>query len=861
MPGRPPIQTTFRLLRRFSRIAIISLTAAAATLMSGTAYSQQNEVTAIRAGRIITLAGPAINSGTLLIRNGKIYAIGQTANIKIPVGARIIDARSRVLMPGLVSAYSTIAGDTDSPESISPDIRAIDGFDLFATRERLLRGGLTTAYVATNSRRLVSGQGGVVKLAGTNYINNYPARTITDSADVRVTLGALSKSPPAIFRPAIPPTTDNPLLPAQRPLASVRPAELAMLRQLLADARQEIAHPGARVRTVGVGASDSALHLAERRVKLRPIESVIGGKRPLRIVANTVADIRLALQFGADEKIKIVLEGGAEGGKIASEIAAHNVPVVASTPVQPGATVTDDFERDIANGKKSVKNLSTLLQAGVHVALMPATDSAQGDLLMLAAAQTAYGVTPEAALRSVTISAAEILGVGGRVGSLAIGKDADILVLSGSPLAASTHVDVTLINGQVVYQRGETPTESSGWTAIRAGRIYTVSHGIIENGILLLRNGKFAGINTDGIVPDGAAIIDASHSTVIPGMVDCYSYLGLHADAVTTTLEPAAPASGPVSAKSRLATALRADDMAMAEALNSGVTALLLAPPAGGAISGTATLIKTIQAPDRVDTSNPRIVKEVAAICFNLRGGAPRMGQPWVFEELLQGAKAYNQRRIQYVRDEKQWEFDRDEAKRLHKDAPSEPAEVTKDDDQEPFAALFRGEIPAFVHADRSDEILTALKVFRDENDLPLTLVGASDAFRVSEDIRKRAVGVAIGPEILKQDHGKPVNMPATLSEAGIRVMLEGGSSSGTQFLRLNAANAVRCGMDPSEALKAITLMPATALHVQERLGSIDPGKDADVVILSGDPLELTSRVEKVLVNGKVVYDIHDAKR
>src|SRR5579862_3476971 len=117
------------------------------------------------------------------------------------------------------------------------------------------------------------------------------------------------------------------------------------------------------------------------------------------------------------------------------------------------------------------------------------------------------------------------------------------------------------------------------------------------------------------------------------------------------------------------------------------------------------------------------------------------------------------------------------------------------------------------------------------------------------EEIRKRNADVAIGPEILRQDHGKSINLPAALTGSGIHVLLEGSSGSGTQFLRINAANAVRYGMDPDEALKAITLTPATALHIQDRLGSIDAGKDADLVILSGDPMELTSRVQKVLVN------------
>jgi imidazolonepropionase-like amidohydrolase len=168
---------------------------------------------------------------------------------------------------------------------------------------------------------------------------------------------------------------------------------------------------------------------------------------------------------------------------------------------------------------------------------------------------------------------------------------------------------------------------------------------------------------------------------------------------------------------------------------------------------------------------------------------------------------------------------------------------------------LFKHEIPALVHASRSDEILNALKAFRDGADLPVTLFGAADAYRIPEDLRKRGVSVASGPGVLRADHGATVNTAAVLADAGVKVILQSGSASGTQFLRLNAASAARQGLSPQDALRAITLSPAEALHVEGRLGSIDTGKDADLVILSGDPLELTSHVEAVFVDGKLVYD------
>ncbi|MCS6862643.1 MAG: amidohydrolase family protein, partial [Abditibacteriales bacterium] len=249
-----------------------------------------------------------------------------------------------------------------------------------------------------------------------------------------------------------------------------------------------------------------------------------------------------------------------------------------------------------------------------------------------------------------------------------------------------------------------------------------------------------------------------------------------------------------------------------------------------------------------------RVIKEFAALCFNWQGGA-RLAQPWSFRDLLQRARDYHQRRAQYERDMKQWEHDYHEAKAQGKEEPREPAEVPKDEDLEPFAALFRREVPAFVHVNRSDEILNALKVFRDEFELDVTLLDVGDGFRVAEEIRKRNAAAALGPNVTRREKGKLINNADVLARAGVRVLFHSSATSGTQFLRLNAAYAVRYGLDPTEALRALTIYPARTLRVDDRLGSIEVGKDADLVILSGEPLDVTSRVEKVLMKGKVVYD------
>jgi imidazolonepropionase-like amidohydrolase len=264
-------------------------------------------------------------------------------------------------------------------------------------------------------------------------------------------------------------------------------------------------------------------------------------------------------------------------------------------------------------------------------------------------------------------------------------------------------------------------------------------------------------------------------------------------------------------------------------------------------VCGQAALVKT-------SNDDNRVVKELAAICFNAQGGSPRMSQIWSIRETIQRAKDYLQRRSRYEQDRKNWERDAKEAEAQKKTVPAEPAEVAKDEDQEPFAPLLRKEIPAFVHANRSHEINTALTVFRDEADLNVVLLDVADGYRAAEAIQKRNAPAALGPNVTRMDHGKRVNTADSLARAGVRVMFQSSATSGSELLRMNAAYAVKYGMDPAEALRALTINPARALNVQSRLGSIEPGKDADLVILSGDPFDFTTRVQRVLVNGKEAY-------
>jgi len=816
--------------RRGFRVILLSTLLGA--LIAPTIAVQETSVVAIKGGTIIPVTSPPIQDGFVLIRNGKIEAMGK--DVKIPDGAEIIEATDKIVIPGLIDAFTTLAEkERDDEESVTPDIRATDAFDFYGKYRRMLAGGVTTAYISPSQRRLISGLGAVVKLAGDSIFE----RSVLDSAALRITLGELPKNPPAIFEPPIPPDPDNPLLPEVKQLPTTRMAELAVLRKVFAEAQR---YQNQRPRK-----TDS---------KMEALLPVLEGRLPVRINCHTAQDIRNAISFAEAFKLKLIIEGATEAYNVVDEIKQSRSPVVVSGILQPGRRQPKDYTQDIALGRVNPANASILAKAGVKFALCAPTDETIPDLQFIAGYAIGQGLSAEEALRAITIAPAEILGIEDRVGSIEKGKDADLVILTGEPFKIQSIVDKTLINGKVVYARTEAEKEKEAaeeaLIAVRAGKILTGSRGQINNGLILIRGSKIDYVGEPKAIPQGATIIDASQKVVIPGMIDIHSHLGLHAESEPVQMDPSAPTSGPDSSQLRLvsvANAIAPNDEAFQEVLRSGVTSVLLAPETRGLVSGNAALIKLAG-----DSAQDMIVKEYAAIKFSMLGGEAKLARIWEARDLLKKGKEYAEKWDKYEREHQEYEH----RKATDKEGKvKEPDRPKRDANLELLRRLFKREVPALIHANRADEIRNALKVFRDEYSLDVIILGGDDGYRIIPELRKYNVGVAIGPNIIRYEKGKPVNNAQLLTQSALRVAFHTSATSGTQYLPMSAAYAVRYGMDQAKAFRAITIYPAELLHVDDKIGSIDVGKDADLVILSGEPLDLTSRVEKVIVSGRIVFE------
>ena len=251
--------------------------------------AREEPVLAIKAGTIIPVTVEPIANGVIVVRNGRIDAVGK--GIAIPDDAEVIDASDKIVVPGFIDAFTTLAGQTDDEESVTPDVKASDAFDYYDEQRRLLAGGVTTVYVSPGPRRLVGGLGAVIKLAGPSIAD----RCLDDTAALRITLGEPPKNPPGLFDPPLPPDPDHPLLPEEKQLPTTRMAQMAVLRKVFTQARR-----------------DSGRDPKELDSRTRVLVEVLRRRLPVRVNCHTVRDIRSAISLAKEFQFDLILEGATE---------------------------------------------------------------------------------------------------------------------------------------------------------------------------------------------------------------------------------------------------------------------------------------------------------------------------------------------------------------------------------------------------------------------------------------------------------------------------------------------------------------------------------------------------------------------
>lgn len=358
---------------------------------------------------------------------------------------------------------------------------------------------------------------------------------------------------------------------------------------------------------------------------------------------------------------------------------------------------------------------------------------------------------------------------------------------------------------------------------------------------ILIDGGKIVKIGK-GLSADGAEVIDATGLQVYPGFVEAHCHIGLDGYGIGYEGHDYNELNDPVTPQVQAIDGINPFDPCMKMAAKAGVTCFATGPGSSNSIGGTFAAIKPVGT--RVDNM---IVKFPIAMkcafgenpkrCYQKQGISSRMTNAAKIREALNKAKVYKAK-IEAAGD----------------DASKLPA---YDQKSEALIPVLNREIPLKAHAHQANDILTAIRIAK-EFHVKLTLEHTTEGNLIVDELVKAGYPCAVGPSLGHATkfelQNKTWTTPGVLAKAGCQVsIITDAPVTPQKYLSLCAAMAVRAGMEPYEALKAITINPAKHLGIEDRVGSLEVGKDADILIFSGDPLDGISLPDQVLIDGKLI--------
>ncbi len=397
--------------------------------------------------------------------------------------------------------------------------------------------------------------------------------------------------------------------------------------------------------------------------------------------------------------------------------------------------------------------------------------------------------------------------------------------------------------------------------AITNGTVLTITQGTLERGTVLIDEGKISAVGRDIQVPAGAEVVDATGKYVLPGLIDAHCHVGLFNDGIGWEYADGNEMTDPVTPHLRALDALHPENMAWPDLVGAGVTCVLTGPGSANLIGGQWICVKTAPraSVDQMILLEPAGMK--MALGENPRrvyGGqnkmpSTRMGNAAVLRSALVDAQNYLDKWQRYAADQAEYEA---KLAAGEKDAKL-PAPPERNLKHEALGRVLRREMKARVHAHRADDILTAIRIAEEFN-LDLTIEHATEGYKIADILREKRIPVTVGPILFSRTKyelkGMTPKNPGILARAGVKVAIQTDEMSAVKYLPINAALAVREGMPEEEALKAITINAAEVIGVQDRVGSLEAGKDADIVIFSGHPFDYRTVAETVLIDGEIVY-------
>ena len=380
---------------------------------------------------------------------------------------------------------------------------------------------------------------------------------------------------------------------------------------------------------------------------------------------------------------------------------------------------------------------------------------------------------------------------------------------------------------------------------IRGGLVKTMAYGDIENGQILIDGNKIAAVGTELTVPENTEVIDATGCIVTPGLIDAHTHIGLHEYAIRWEGNDVNESSKPLTPDMRAIDGINPRDEQFDDALAAGVTTAAIGPGSANVVGGTFAAFKLYgNYVDDMVIKDPVAMKcafgENPKGAHGQKGRSPvtRMSVAALLRGLLMKAKRY----VDEIA-----EAEKDKTKKR----PYDP-------ELEAMVPVIRKEIPLKVHAHRADDMLTAIRVAR-EFDVKMTLDHVTEGHLIVDRLAKEHYPVLCGPSFGGKSKfelkDKTFATPGILNKAGLTVcIITDAPVTPLNYLPLCAGLAVKAGMDEEAAWRAITINPARVLGLEKRIGSLEAGKDADIVVFDANPLhDIQNHAKFVLVNGDIV--------
>jgi imidazolonepropionase-like amidohydrolase len=384
--------------------------------------------------------------------------------------------------------------------------------------------------------------------------------------------------------------------------------------------------------------------------------------------------------------------------------------------------------------------------------------------------------------------------------------------------------------------------------AIVGGRVIPIVGEPADGGTVLVEDGRIVAVGTGVAVPAGVRVIDVAGSWVLPGFIEAHGHLGVHEEGEGWAGSDTNEMTDPVTAQVRALDAINPADLGFRDAITGGVLAVNVNPGSGNPIGGQTVALRcwgrtvdemVLREPSGMKSALGENPKRVYG--EQKKTPSTRLGTAAVIRGALVDAANYLQRL---------------EAEQQKPESERKP--VDRDLKLEALGKVLRREIPWRQHCHRADDIATAIRL-ADEFGYDLVIDHGTEAYLLADIIAAKGIPVIIGPLFTSRSkvelRNRSLANPGRLAHAGVTIAITTDHPVvPINFLAYQAALSVKEGLDREIALQALTINPARIAGIDDRLGSIEVGKDADLVIWSGDPLNVLSRVERALIGGTEIY-------